>query len=559
MILVATTLCSSLLFMQEPQDPPQVEDPGVEAALGPFAPPPIGYRSPGRIAEDLKRRAAETAAMNLVKIGLSPEGQPILVATFHGPGLLGSASPGSPEVLIVANLEGDRIAASEVAMGIIDRFAQQGSPLLDTATVHILPVANPDAMLHVLDGESAWRGAATDDDRDGMVDEDAPEDLDGDGAALWMRVYGAGGDRVADAEDPRVSREADAAEGEAGTFRLQREGSDLDGDRSENEDAKGGISLEANFPHRWTQYAVDAGAFQLSEPESRALVDFMLRHPAIQLVLVLDDEDNLAEPPQGKDSVDPQSTDPLKADADLLKVLGGRLYGEDVAIRGAVHQSGNFADWAYFQRGALVLESAVWSPPLDMKPADGTDLPKNATEEHKLLVWADAWYPEAAFRPWKSFLHPQLGETEIGGWLPLVRTNPPADLLPELTTRTADFLDGLGDAFPRISWEEVEVTALDDVGVFEVRASLVNHGLLPTMTAMGRENRRPMPLRIFLELPNGGELLVGRTPSALESLDGLGGSREFHWIYRLPADADPATLRAMSKGSGEALISLEVE
>lgn len=189
MILVATTLFSSLLLLQEPQDPPSTEEAAAEETaaeiiLGPFDPPPVGYRTPAQLADALQQRAAVTDAMRLVRIATSPEGNPLLIASFPGPRLGNTAAPGSPEILIVANLEGDRIAASEVAMGIIDRFADQGSPLLEAATVHILPVANPDAMQHVLAGDLAWRGAPTDEDRDGQVDEDGPQDLDGDGHIL---------------------------------------------------------------------------------------------------------------------------------------------------------------------------------------------------------------------------------------------------------------------------------------------------------------------------------------------------------------------------------------
>ena len=183
-------------------------------------------------------------------------------------------------------------------------------------------------------------------------------------------------------------------------------------------------------------------------------------------------------------------------------------------------------------------------------------LPRLTVRE--LLAWADAWYPETAFQPWTPFQHPQLGAVEIGGWWPLVRENPPADLLPDLTTRTADFLDSLADDFARLSWEDVEVKALAQSEVFEVRARLVNRGLLPTTTAMGRKNRRPLPLRIYLELPDGGQLLVGRPRTTSESLDGLGGMQELHWIYRLAEGSGPAQLRAISSSAGEALITLEV-
>lgn len=97
--------------------------------------------------------------------------------------------------------------------------------------------------------------------------------------------------------------------------------------------------------------------------------------------------------------------------------------------------------------------------------------------------------------------------------------------------------------------------ALGD-GVFEARALLVNRGLLPTMTAAGATNERPRPVRVTLELP-GGELLAGRAVQSVESLAGLGGSREFRWIYR--AGAEGARIRAASQTAGQALTELEAQ
>ncbi|MFK5956684.1 MAG: M14 family zinc carboxypeptidase [Planctomycetota bacterium] len=566
MILVTTSLLACAMFAQEPPAAPEQERVAPERPTILHALPPIGYRTPEEISKILKRRAKKTKGMSVEKIGETTEGRPLWITTFDGPQLGDAPLPGAPEVLVVANLEGDRLAASEVAISMVERFSAVGSPLFDRATLHVLCVANPDAMAHVLAGGSAWRGKATDNDRDGLFDEDGPSDINGDGRISWMRVPEAGGPMLADPEDERSSRAPDPEKSEAGTFRLLREGSDADGDRLENEDGRGGVAVEANFPHRWIQYAPNAGDFQLSEVESRALAEFVLSHPAIQLVLVLDDEDNLASPPGGKEKVDTTSEEPLKEDARLLKIFGDRFYAEDVVIKSTDHQSGNFADWMYFQRGALVLESSLWSPPLDLGQAEAEDgeaedeegLPKDASEDRKLLAWADHWYRGDAFQPWEKFEHPSFGEVEIGGWMPLVRTTPPPDLLTDLTTNTADFLDSLAEDFAQLVWENVEVTALDGKEVFEVRATLVNHGLLPTMTAMGETNHRPMPLRISLTLPQGGQLLVGRSQSSIESLDGLGGHKELHWIYRLPAGSEPARLSAVSTGSGEVHQMLEI-
>ncbi len=567
--------------------PQEQAAPGPETTLQDL--PPIGYGSPAQMAAELRELATQSSILSVKEIGKAPTGQSLIMATLQA----GKASPGKPELLIVANLEGDRPVASEVAMGIIRNLAKGGSPLLDSATVHVLAVANPDGAMHALVGGSPWRGASVDDDRDGRTDEDGPMDLNGDGKVLWMRVPSNSGAWHVSDTDPRSSVEAKDVREHAGAFHLRREGMDSDGDRSFSEDALGGISIDANFAHRWEQYASAAGPYPLSEPESRALAEFLIAHPGVACVLVLDDEDNLSKPSKGNDKVEINSTDPMADDAGLIKVLGERLKpekpetepkgegdqtvpseseGDEVkesaaeeegsswtAPRGADHGLGNFADWAYFQRGTLVLESAVWSYPLDARGADGKGLPKEATDEEKLLAWVDGTYGAAGFQPWKPFVHGEMGTVQIGGFMPLVRKNPPASELAGLIDHYSVFIDSLAPDFARIEWSEVSYKALDDHGVFDIRAKLVNRGRYATNTAMGQKNRVSLPVRVELQLPEGAQLLVGRAKSSVARLKGFGGFEEYHWVVQVPAGAGSPKIIGRSTTAGEARLTLEVK
>jgi hypothetical protein len=424
-----------------------------------------------------------------------------------------------------------------------------------------------------------------------------------------MRVPSRAGNHHASESDPRCSVKAKDVREKAGAFYLRREGRDVDGDRMFTEDGPGGIAMDANFAHRWEQYAPSAGPYPLSERESRALADFLIQHPHIACVLVLDDEDNLANPSGGTDEAKPESTDPLKADAALLAVLGKRLKpaeGENAgdvkpaasadfsleklkeameeepnpsgmeervevgvepeatepkwtAPRSADHGKGNFADWAYFQRGVFVLESAVWSYPLDSKNGAGEDLPKEAGDEERFLAWADSVYGPACFKPWTPFQDKDMGTVEVGGILPLIQANPPASELPELVGRYSGFVDSLAQDFAQMGWTEVTYKPLDDRGVFEIRAKLVNQGRFASVPDMGVKNRVPLPIRVALELPEGAQLLVGRNKSSIAQLTGFGGFEEFHWIVRVPSGSERPVLVARSATAGQARLSLEVK
>lgn len=533
------------------QDPPQL-------------PAPAGYRGPDAVLARLQELAA-AGACQLIPLARTPAGRELAVAAFGE-----SAAPGRPALLLVADPDGDRPAASEVALRLAEALAA-GAPLLEQATVYLLPVANPDAAARAFAGAPPRRGRPVDEDHDGRLDEDPAEDLDGDGIAVQMRVPDPTGEWRAAAADPRAMVKAKREQGEAGAFRLLREGRDDDGDREYNEDESLGVAWNANWPHRFGFHAPNAGPHQLSEPETRALAEFVLSHRRLALVVVLGGEDNLSQPPEGGEDSGAAASKPLREDAKLLSIWSKRWLEDDRnQPRGGERGAGTFAEWAYFQAGLPVIQSALWSPPLDRKPeekaaADATEQPAEAKaedkkpkldEEEKLLLWNDQVLGGAGFVPWRAFEHPQLGTVEIGGWKPLARDNPPAGELDALAKLWLERLNTLQEDWARLRWEQVEVRALDGE-VFEARATLVNLGLLATVCQMGEATQRLRPLRVALELPAGGQLLAGQRLQSAGRLHGLGGKREFRWLYRAP-DGAPAQLRASSDTAGEAVTVLEV-
>ena len=67
---------------------------------------------------------------------------------------------------------------------------------------------------------------------------------------------------------------------EKGEWRVLSEGIDNDGDGLLNEDGVGGINLNRNWPDGWQQewLVPGCGPYPLSEPENRAVADFLLSH-----------------------------------------------------------------------------------------------------------------------------------------------------------------------------------------------------------------------------------------------------------------------------------------
>ena len=132
------------------------------------------------------------------------------------------------------------------------------------------------------------------------MDEDPAEDLDGDGQSRQMRVKVAKGegDYIIDPRDPKGRLMKRAEEGE-GEYNVMSEGIDNDGDGRVNEDGVGGLDLHRNYPENWRPMPENeatgrgftqrgAGAYPLSEVETRSLVVFLLEHPNISIMNTMD-------------------------------------------------------------------------------------------------------------------------------------------------------------------------------------------------------------------------------------------------------------------------------
>ena len=213
-----------------------------------------------------------------------------------------------PGVLVVANLEGDHLVGSALALESVRYLLRHASDeavkaALATRVFYVFPRLNPDGaegMFAPVKWDRRTNGRPYDEDNDGRVDEDGPEDLNGDGYVSVMRVKDAAGAYVVDAADPRVMRRADATKGESGSFKLYVEGTDNDGDGFINEDGPGGVDLNRNFQHEYPYWQGDAGPYMVSEVESRALMDFVLAHRNISVVLTFGETDNLVTPPDAR-------------------------------------------------------------------------------------------------------------------------------------------------------------------------------------------------------------------------------------------------------------------
>src|SRR5262245_851260 len=323
-----------------------------------------------------------------------------------------------PAFLLVAGIEGNHLAGTASAVAWLEQLAshyatnEATKKLLDTTTIYVFPRLNPDATQRFFATpklELAVNGSPVDDDHDGLSDEDGPDDLDGDGLIAWMRVKDPAGEYILDPKEPRLLIKADRAKGEKGEWRLLTEGRDNDGDEQWNEDGPGGVNFNRNFPYNYRYFGNDAGRHQVSEPETRALADFIVEHPNIGIAFTFGAADNLVAMPRAEqaggttassedtsaattsaESEGPQrgrrpATGVISGDLPYYRELG-KTFRDALGLKrelSASSEAGTFSDWMYFHRGRLSLAAKPWSPALQLelaKPAASTEQKKEGEE-----------------------------------------------------------------------------------------------------------------------------------------------------------------------------------
>jgi hypothetical protein len=469
-----------------------------------------------------------------------------------------------PAILVVAGIEGNDLIGCTAAVAWIEQLVKQYkddvevAKLLQTTTIYIVPRLNPDAAEHFfarLKLETSSNHKPVDDDHDGLFDEDGPDDLNDDGLITWMRIEDPQGEYILDPKDDRLLLKADHLKSEVGTWRYLREGVDNDHDEKWNEDGPGGVNFNRNFPYDYEFFAEDAGVHPVSEAETRALADFVIEHPNIAMVVTYGLADNLSKAPEGVEPVGRREpmTEIHQDDAGYYRVMG-ELYREALGLEKELEGAsvpGAFSDWMYYHRGRFSLAAKPWSPAVavklskaadkeDKEPEDQAenedvkdDEDKRNQQERKELKWFDEHAPEA-FVEWQPIEHPDFPgrRAEVGGYRPFALTNPPAEMVGEITAGHVDFLTKAAKRLPRIGVRKIECRHLGK-SVYEVEIQVENTGFLPTVLAHGRTTREVHPTRLVMELDDE-SFLSGSRITNLPAIRGSGGMVELRYIVRAP-------------------------
>lgn len=522
-----------------------------------------------RLAVDAaNRRDAGKNRARTVVIGRSLAGEEILVVEIGRSSDSGAVPPDlsgpkrrmwrkKPALLCVAGIEGERILGTAVAATIVEKLLLLPESEFDKTfadqSLYVCARLNPDGAARwfsPLRSDDGTNKRAIDADRDGRLDEDPRDDLDGDGLCLSMRVLDPRGNLVVDPENPRKMRAADPAKGERPAYALYPEGKDDDRDGDFNEDGATGVAVSHNFPHGFIENQRENGAHATSEPESRALLDYVLARREIAQVLVWGAHDSLAAIPEAGRSDESADAAARRAGrAPAVKLNGDdREIWVDVAkaldetakrkIKGTAAEHGSFAQWAYFQFGVPAYSVNLFEIGDDAKADPPTTQPTNAAESKPAedpIAAAERIARNDGFVAWHEVSHPTLGKVEVGGWKPFARICPAESAIVPIAEGQMRFVLELLTRRAEVGLVDLSAKRLAD-GLFEITAVLENRGKLPTSTMQGVTNGQGGPVIVEIETPFE-KIVHGAKRRMFDRLRDRAGYENLRWVIR----ADPGT------------------
>jgi hypothetical protein len=371
-----------------------------------------------------------------------------------------------------------------------------------------------------------------------------------------------------DPADPTGRAMIRAAAGK-GDYIVQSEGIDNDGDGRINEDGIGGLDLHRNYPENWRPMpGLDltgrgwtqggAGEYPLSEPETRAVVLFLLQHPNVSVVQSMDTSvPMLLHGPSTSKMDEAMFPEDLKVfrylDQEGKKLTGydragdtyydysvgnrserggappgapgaggppaGGQSGErspEAGSSGGSPLFGHSPDFGYLSYGAVWYGDELWNGGR-LKDYDG-DGRVTTLEQIRFI---DENLGGRYFKPWTKFNHPALGEVEIGGFNPKFWSqNPPVELLEEWVVKEARFNLFLYKSLPQLKILGGGLKPVKkEKDVYELTVTVANQGYLPTALKMADRVKIVRPDSVTVSLPAGVEI-VGRTRQEIGYLQG---------------------------------------
>lgn len=492
----------------------------------------------------------------LKELGKTVQGRPLVVLIINNPKT--GPDTAKPAMYIDGNIHGNEIQAGEVvvytawyllsAYGSVEPLTK----LLDESAFYLIPSINPDGRAFWFAGinnSSSSRGGQkpVDNDRDGVADEDGPEDLDGDGSIGVMWRPDPNGTHKRSETDPNTMVPVTPEVMPDGTIRRGQwsfagsEGIDNDGDGQVNEDGPGGYDPNRNWPADWQPNHVQdgAGEYPLSLPESRAVAAFVDEHPNIAAGQSYHNAGGMILRGPGAQERENVYGSRDRATYDAIGSAGEQMlpfYRKMVIWSDLYTVHGGFINYLAETRGVVSFTNELWNENLIMK--NGA-----APTEEQDRIWRDSVLFGQTKTPLTEYNHPTLGKVLVGGSTKYSSRIPPPFMVEEEHHRNFAFTMFHAAQMPKLRFVGAEVTNLGN-GLWQVDVEIANDRLIPTRTERAATKGIGQPDRLKLSGPK--VLLAGFVrsrfdktiaeqryrPATLEVDDGIPGrsSRFFRFM-----------------------------
>ena len=503
-VLGATGLCSSHATAQ--QQVPSL----VDVAWNRY----YDYEEMTKVIHDLVDAYPEL--LTLESLGKSELGREMWMITLNNP-KTGPASE-EPAMYIDGNVHGNEVQATETVLYSIWYLTksygqvEQLTELMDRVSFYFLPSQNPDGRAEWFDSPNSPHSARTgqrptDNDFDGLLDEDGPEDLDGDGHITRMWKFDPNGSYRRNEVDPRIiERVPQGVVGELS--RLGSEGIDNDGDGRINEDGPGGYDMNRNWASDWQPNYIQygAGEYPFDRKETNAVAQFILDRPNIAAGQSYHNTGGMILRGPGANYLGGLYPRSDKAVYDKLGSVGGELlpdYDYMVIHADLYTVHGGFVNWLAEGLGIVSFTNELWT---DRRIGIGKD---SRMTESERMNWQDRMLFGQTFTEYTEYDHPTHGKVLIGGGTKYSSRVTPPFMLEEGCHRNFAFTMFHASNMPEIEFKWVGVKQLDNQ-LWEITVEIENSKIIPTRLALAASKGIGLPDLLTL---SGADVVLSGTVS----------------------------------------------
>jgi len=463
------------------------------------------YEQMGEALKVLNKSYPELTTLE--EVGRSEEGRIIWALTINNPE---TGKPlTKPGVYVDGNIHGNEIQATEVCLYLANRLLtkygenKEMTEIVNHNVFYIIPTVNVDGRYHFFSDPntpSSNRGLRIpmDDDRDGLFDEDFPDDLDGDGSITQMRKKDPLGKLKTDPEDPRLM--IAVKPGEMGEWTLLgAEGIDNDSDGRINEDSEGYVDGNRNWGYNWAPPYVQSGSgyYPFAGKGIKAIAEWMLERPNIIMVFAFHNNGGMyLRGPSVKAAGEFHPGDIAVYDylgKNAEKIVPGYEYL--ISWKDLYATYGDFSDFCDNIIGTYSFVGELFQE--ETETYDGTFFRKSESQnifgssneqERERLKYNDHVTQGELFHEWKPYKHPVYGDIEIGGWAKMSSRLPHPFMLQDLVHRNASAVIFAAQNTPDVKIEVFENKKISK-DLTRIRIRLVNNKAMSSMLYHSIENK----------------------------------------------------------------------